>query len=130
MNQYNFENIEGNVFISQDNSVENTTDQIINKFNFSLCFENSAHLIIGSNSSGKTTLIIEMIHEFYNNKIVDEFVVMTSEANLSKYDEFDDNMYCGYDSSIIQNVYEKQIEKSRNNEQCSNIMLIFDDCLE
>ena len=105
----------------------------IKKFNMNLFCDNPAISIIGKRGSGKTTLIKNIMQHLYNNKQVDEFIVISPLDNLRKsYEDFVNKVY-GYDNELIEQILHTQDENitnaMRTNTPAKKIMVILDDCL-
>jgi len=100
----------------------------INKFDKSTIKDNSICAIIGKRSSGKTTLIKDLI----NYKNIDKKIIIDPNTNFQKnYINNNGIIYNKYDSNIIENCFLEQMDKinnSNNSDDNDKLEIVLDEC--
>jgi len=120
------EHLEGMSHISgKKKSKTKIIDELpIKQFSNDFC-DNPAIVMIGKNKGNLQH--IDIMHQLFESKKVDEFVVISPADKHLKLYTFIDKVYYEYKSEIIERLLQKQTNDKKNS-SAKHIMIVLDDC--
>jgi hypothetical protein len=99
------------------------------KFNFASMCKNPHICIIGKRSSGKTSIILDILSYLYETKKIDECVIISPTNKYThQYDCITQNTFYEYNEKNIVELMNKQKERLVK-KISTTVALVFDDCL-